>query len=496
MRPTQIVDSMTGEVVQYDGGALNIEEMKSRQIAQMQALIYNAIRRPRDEAKAIANIQRACERKGFAKLAKYSFPRGKGNKMKMIEGPTINFAKEIAKYYQNVKSGFTVLFDDGARVLIEGFAWDMENNVFHSLTDEFRVTHQRKQADGTTEWVIPNERDKRELIFRRASILIRNCLLAIVPRDMIEDALIWCEQTMKNPDKKELGERINDAIRLFHELGVNVEMLSNWISERREVKNVNFKDATSTEVGDLISIYNAIKDGQITVGDVFFLRRDSEPSSGPAPSRGIDPEKVSPKGDDKVTRPSDDQTDDQTDDQKTEPPDAAECDEIKSLCREVSRAYGGVKQMTGNLKPLRDRIAAWREKARGMNLTRDEYNAAKAELELQIREAKETKTDPGQDDESKGDGQEQDSGTGQGQNMGGADGGDDEIARRAKCEPFIVKVKENAKAMADTEIARVIAQLVDPSESNEYYHKRLNIDALESVCANIRALMDERKIPV
>ena len=48
-----------------------------------------------------------------------------------------------------------------------------------------------------TEWTVPDERDLRELTNRRGAICVRNAILALVPPDLVEDAMATADQTLE-----------------------------------------------------------------------------------------------------------------------------------------------------------------------------------------------------------------------------------------------------------------------------------------------------------
>ena len=109
-------------------------------------------------------------------------------------------------------------------MLIQGFAWDLESNTYVPLQDRFKKLIFRKGKG----WIVPDERDLRELINRRGAILTRNCLLMILPRDLIEDALGVADQTLKSDIKDPASEQ-KKLILQFDKWGVTVDQLNKYV---------------------------------------------------------------------------------------------------------------------------------------------------------------------------------------------------------------------------------------------------------------------------
>ena len=82
----------SGVMAQLDNinqGTVAIEA--SRAIAEAQGKLVIAKRFPRDEVQAYIRVAQACQRKGIAEKAFYSYSRGGGT----VSGPTIRFAEDV-----------------------------------------------------------------------------------------------------------------------------------------------------------------------------------------------------------------------------------------------------------------------------------------------------------------------------------------------------------------------------------------------------------------
>lgn len=228
---------------------------------EIQAAIIIARKFPRNEDGCFQRLMRACSRSSFAGDARYSFPRGGQD----VTGPSVNLAREAARIWGNVRFGLYIVREDETHILIRGWAWDVETNTKVEHDDNFKKLVYRKQGG----WIVPDERDLRELVNRRGAILVRNSLLQVMPKDLIEDALFQCEKSLEesassNPD----GERKRVLVD-FSKFGVLVEDLEAKLGHP-------FSQATARELAELRSIHKAIADGQAKWAD--YVGKDEKPA--------------------------------------------------------------------------------------------------------------------------------------------------------------------------------------------------------------------------
>lgn len=215
---------------------------------EVQSAIAVAKRFPRHEDQAFARLMHAAERTAFAEDATYSYPRG-GVK---ISGPSVHLAREGARVWGNLRYGVEVLRDDADSRLIRGFAWDMESNTKVTAEDDFAKLVQRKGG-----WMKPDERDLRELTNRRGAILVRNCILQLLPKDLIEDALDRCRATLERGAQQDPDRARKKLILAFGELHVTPELLEKRLGHP-------LAECSPAELTELRGIYKSIADGHST----------------------------------------------------------------------------------------------------------------------------------------------------------------------------------------------------------------------------------------
>ena len=259
---------------QYSNHNQSLELAPTAAAAMAQYEIQSAIiisqKCPRNEENAFAALMRSCKRTAFALKASYSFPRGKkkdaqGNWVpNNVEGPSVNLAREAARVWGNIRYGIEVIREDMDSRQIRGWAWDLQTNVKVSADDDFRKLIMKKRyvngrEDGV-DWIPADERELRELTNRRGAILVRNCILQLLPPDLISDARQLCSKTamsglVLDPD----GEK-KKIILGFAEINVTPEMLEQMIGHK-------IAQCAPFEIAELRKVFESIRDGQSTWSD-------------------------------------------------------------------------------------------------------------------------------------------------------------------------------------------------------------------------------------
>ena len=229
MAPVTIVEDTALTLRTETSGELAPTAAEAAVQHEIQGAIVLARRFPRSEADSYAALLRSCGRTSFAEDACYSFPRGGSN----VEGPSVRFAREAARVWGNIRYGLSILRDDDDSRDIEGWAWDIQTNVKVTAGDSFKKLIQRKLKNGgPAAWVKPDERDLRELTNRRGAILVRNCILQLLPADFIEDAIEETRATLKAHAVKDPDGERKKVIRAFSDIGVSPAMLESYLDIR------------------------------------------------------------------------------------------------------------------------------------------------------------------------------------------------------------------------------------------------------------------------
>ena len=255
-------------VVPYGGAngvpAVRDETGVERARKEIEGQIIVAKQFPRAEAEVFSRIQVSCERPAFAEVAYYRFPRGGAQ----VQGASVNLARELARLWGNVRYGVDIVKDSPDDRIIRAWAWDMETNTYSSEEDSFAKLIFRKGKG----WLKPDERDLRELTNRRGAICVRNCILRLMPRDIVDAALEKCFGTIAGSvgTGAKRRETINKLLASFAEFGV----VSKDILERYEIEKLD--ELSVEQIADLRGIYKSMRDGISQKGEHFGAAEKSK----------------------------------------------------------------------------------------------------------------------------------------------------------------------------------------------------------------------------
>lgn len=239
------------------GAELATSSAAAQQQHEIQSAMVIAKRFPRNEDQAFQTLMRSCKRSSFAEICEYRFPRGKTN----VIGPTVYLAREAARIWGNIRYGFDIIRDDDDMRVVRSFAWDVQTNSRVHEDASFKKLVQRKNKEtGKTEWVTPDERDLRELTNKHGAFGVRNCLLQLIPRDIIDDARAASHETKREGAKKDPDGTRKATIAAFDRINITVAMLEQYLGH-------SLAQCSPDELADLRSIWKAISDGQARWAD-------------------------------------------------------------------------------------------------------------------------------------------------------------------------------------------------------------------------------------
>lgn len=245
----------SGVMAQFDNinqGTVAIEA--SRAIAEAQGKLVIAKRFPRDEVAAYNRVAQACQRKGIAEKAFYSYSRGGST----VNGPTIRFAEELARCWGNIDYGIKELSQDNGKSEMQAYAWDLETNA--QSVQNFTNPHIREV--GGKAKVLTSQRDIYEINANMGARRLRSRILAILPNDLVDMAIAECRKTLAGNNDEPLIDRVKKMVVAFGKIGVTQEQIETRL--KRKIDTMTVDDFT-----DYIGIYNAIKQGESKVADWF-----------------------------------------------------------------------------------------------------------------------------------------------------------------------------------------------------------------------------------
>lgn len=234
---------------------------QSREMAATLAKMQRAIQFPRDVRRAIDRITNACQRVRLAEVATYTYNRGGTD----ITGPSIRLAEAIAQNWGNIDHGIEEIEQRDGESTVRAYAIDLETNTTSEKI--FQVKHIRyTKSKGAVRLVDP--RDIYEKVANDGARRLRACILAVIPSDIIEEAVDACEETLK-ASVNVTKERIDAMIDKFSDFDVTREMIETRIQR-------NISAITPAQFLGLVKVYNSMKDGMSKREDWFTVQPASE----------------------------------------------------------------------------------------------------------------------------------------------------------------------------------------------------------------------------
>lgn len=271
---SNIQKSEDGLTKQPESNGVMSQQANTRVMSEVQSRMVVAKRFPRDELGAIQRIKKSCRRPKLAESARYSYPRG-GTR---VTGPSIRLAEAIAQQWGNIDFGFKELDqrvgEDGIKESeVEAFAWDLQTNT--RIAKNFTVKHVRDTKQGAK--ILDSQRDIYEMVANQGARRLRSCILAIIPQDVIDEALDVCKDTIKGNNELPLEDRIKKMLDSFEKFSVTKEMIEGRLGHKVEALD-------ETEFVSMIDIYNSLKDGMSSREDWFDVSGKGKSKDSEKPS--------------------------------------------------------------------------------------------------------------------------------------------------------------------------------------------------------------------
>jgi hypothetical protein len=244
---------------------------------RIEGMIVSAHRWPRDEERARTKALVSCRRPAFAERATYEYPRGGAT----VSGPSVYLARELARTWGNIHSGSRVVDMDDTWITVEAFANDLETNRVVTEQSRFRrMIMRRPKGGGRARWQrVDDEREIAELLGRNASRKERNCILRLMPVDMIEECVLEAERALLGQAEVDLRAQpalMQRMVAAFEPFGVGLEQILAHLGRGPEDR------ITSADLARLRAIHKTIKDGEASAADYFDVGEAREtPEAGP-----------------------------------------------------------------------------------------------------------------------------------------------------------------------------------------------------------------------
>ncbi|MBD0743504.1 hypothetical protein [Streptomyces sp. CBMA152] len=229
---------------------------QSRAVAEVQAAIYVARQFPRDIGRSRTAMQSACGSMALADKAFYEFPRAGGK----VTGSTIHLAKTLAQAWGNIQYGVSELRrdDEFHQSEMQAWAWDVEANTRHVLT--FIVPHAKFANNKVSPLV--DLRDIYDNNANNGARRLREAIFAVIPEFFIDEAEDLCRETLSKGDGKPLPDRVDGAVKVFQQLGINADRLEQKLGRPRA-------QWTGADIAQLLITHKSIQRREIAVDEAF-----------------------------------------------------------------------------------------------------------------------------------------------------------------------------------------------------------------------------------
>lgn len=252
--------------------------MAAKQKAIVEARYLMAINRPRDIDQVRQRLIKDARRPSFAAVAIYHKPIGKG-----VEGPSIRFVEAALRNLTNCLTETDTISEDSERRVIRVAVSDLETNTYYSTDVTVTKTVERSSCPagekpirirtnsyGKPVYVL-HATDDDILIKQNALIskAVRTLGLRLIPGDLVDEALFYVRETMRNADAQDPDAAKNRLIDAFAQLGIQVDQLKEFVGH--ELTSV-----TPAEIQLLRSTYTTIKDGETTWHAVMTDKRERD----------------------------------------------------------------------------------------------------------------------------------------------------------------------------------------------------------------------------
>lgn len=237
--------------------------------SELDKQITTALAHPRrmshviDEATSLATLtQDVAEDCMYALPRKQKDPETGRMVTKNIEGPTVRFAEILAYSWGNMRIGARVVDESGDYVTAQGIAFDLQKNISITMEVRRKITGRDGNRFSADMVAVTGQ--------AAAAIARRNAILAVIPKPFWKAPYESAVKVIRG-DASTLIARRDKVLQRFQRMSVTPEMICRLLG----IDSVF--DISLEDLGTLIGIGTAIKDGTTTVEEAF--RDPNEPEA-------------------------------------------------------------------------------------------------------------------------------------------------------------------------------------------------------------------------
>lgn len=259
----------------YDAGA---RALAARSTAMIQSRVVMAIQRPRDLDEVRVRLLAECRRPGFAAIARYSKPVGRGQ---AVTGMSVRFAEAALRHLRNFEVRQETIAETDSQLTVAVTAIDLETNV--SSSNEVRigktverrdrkdrtVLGERTNTYGETVYIVACTDD--ELTTKTNALLSkarRGLILSLIPGDIVDDCKAAIAETLAKGDAKDPEASRKRLFEAFASVGVGPMQIKAYLGHDGK--------PGPNEMQELRGIYTAISTGETSWQAVWESRHPPE----------------------------------------------------------------------------------------------------------------------------------------------------------------------------------------------------------------------------
>ena len=243
-------------------------------------------------------VAKECSRPGFARVAKYSVPRGG----KRISGPSIRLAEAAIRIMGNIQIETPTLYDDPSRQIVRIEATDLETNASYALDLVIEKTVERKvlragqvalgeRINSSNERVYLVEATEDDFAVKKGaqvSKAIRTLGLRLLPGDLLDEAMAQVDATLHNEAAKDPDAERKAIADGFAKANVAPSHLKAFLGHE-------LSQCSPAELVDLRALLRALLDGQTTWAEVLAEQNAASDQAGAATNAKADALRTKPE---------------------------------------------------------------------------------------------------------------------------------------------------------------------------------------------------------
>lgn len=275
-------------------GGYAIQKAENDTLAQM------VVQRPRNLTKVLSDALTELEMDPeFASKAYYRIPYKSGDGTQWVQGLSIDAAMCLFRNFGNAMCGARPLEETEDAFEYEGTMIDLEKGIRVSRPG-VASKYYKKRGGGMVKWGVDRFPQLKNVA---ASKGVRNAILKIIPTPIqmrywkraLELAAEFESQKArakagKSASSAEIAkEKAAQILARFKPLTVERKHLQAWLGKERGKKSAKLETINNDELGNLRGVYNAIKQGQTDVYQVFGVGGPGEIHGDDAQAPADDP---------------------------------------------------------------------------------------------------------------------------------------------------------------------------------------------------------------